>query len=251
MKDLAIICSVIPARHELLLRSLQTWQRSIAASGLDCSINIWSEGCHLYEALNILPPDPNIVMAGQEAFSGSHILGYNYFWDRVEAKVIVFSHPDLLFPEMTIRTAYEKAQDNTYVAFKCFWMSPDMTHDIDRFDWLHPETLEHEPMLYELDVMPQGHFYANPGVRQITYWEASTTYALNRQTAERLYPMPDFGHQVTDDPYQVGARQRLGIVNHTVMEPILFHQFHPNSRTITGEQAVEEAQAELIKRFGR
>jgi len=252
MLDVAIICSVIPQRHHLLARSIETWRESILHSGLDAVICVWSEGCPLYELVSTTPclPDINVALDGQEEPSGSHIKGYNHWFETMQAKTYIFTHPDLLFPKDTVSTAFKNAIDDTYVAFKCFWLSPILTNDIDKLDWLHPETIEKNPLLYELDPFPQGNFYANAGVRQITLWESSTTYAINAQTAQRMYPMPDFGHQVSDDPYQAGARQRLGIKNHTVMEPILVHQWHPNSRTISGEQGVLEATEELKKRFG-
>jgi len=61
--------------------------------------------------------------------SGSHIAGYNWWLERTAAKVYLFTHPDLLFPVDTVRVAYKQAQPSTYVAFKCFWLSPDMTRD--------------------------------------------------------------------------------------------------------------------------
>lgn len=250
MKDLVIIASVIPERLPLLRRSLITWQSSIDASGLDCEICLFIEGTTICDALKYIPDGVGCKIEGGMAKSGSHIFGYDYWYERMQAKTYLFTHGEMMFPEDTVATAYALANDDTYVAFKCYWLSPDMTRDLDQFNWREPNTLVQEAMLFELDELLKGSFYANATVREIAKWESSTTYCINRQTAERMYPMPDFGAQGADDPYQAGLRLRLGITNHTVMNPILFHQYHPSSWYGTGEEAVQEAAAELVKRFG-
>ncbi len=123
--------------------------------------------------------------------SGSHIAGYNYWLERTAAKVYLFTHPDLLFPVNTVRVAYELAQPNTYVAFKCFWLSPDMTRDLDKFDWRHPETLEQEPMLFHritigLRLYAEG-FYRFEMIDNV----GSTRYWRLRDRVNGVEPTPD------------------------------------------------------------
>jgi hypothetical protein len=249
MKDVAIIASVIPQRFELLSRSMVTWQKSIRASGLDCDIYLYIEGASIGDALKHIPHEVGFkIEAG--AKSGSHCFGYNHWFERVQAKTYLWTHPDLLYPKDTVSVAFANAEDDTFVAFKAFWMGETMTKNIECYNWRNPEMMECEKMLYDDDPRSHGTMYSNDNIRNVTCWESSTTYAVNRQTANKLFPLPDFGTQGADDPYQAGARQYLGIKNYTVMEPILMHQWHPNSWFGTGEDAVRDATTELRKRFG-
>ncbi len=251
MLDVAIIASVIPERHELFLRSLETWQRSIEFSGLNCSINIWSEGCPSIELFSKIHRNrPNIFVYGDSNRTGSQIAGYNFWYHQVDAKVYIFTHPDLLFPENTVLTAFAQAKHDTFVAFKAFWMSSIMTRNIMYHDWNHPERLEMDDVLYFTDELLKGDFYANKNVRDIKNWESSTTYAIDFSTAARLFPLPDFGDYGIDDPYQVAARQRLGIKTYTVMDPILFHQYHPQLKRVSDDEMIAAATLALTERFG-
>jgi hypothetical protein len=249
MKDVALICSVIPERFPLLRRSITTWQKSIRASGLDASICLYIEDDDLAEVLHHIPSEvPFNIQRGDK--SGSHIAGYNWWQENMEAKVYLLTHGEILYPRDTIATAFANATNDTYVAFKVFWLGQQFTSELDAYNWRSPESLEKVNLLYTDDPRTHGSFYDNEGVRNIACWESSTTYAINAQTAAKLYPLPDFKAQGADDPYQAGARQRLGIKNYTVMDPILFHQWHPNSWFGSPEDAVQKAQQALLQRFG-
>lgn len=261
MIDVAIIASCIPERRPLLARSLETWRTSIEASGLHGVIGVWGEGgpeenenwsafIH-HNRLGSEPFDFAIPMVQ----TGTHITGYNHFLSLITpreiAKVVLFTHPEIMFPKDTVRVAYEQAQDNVFVAFKMFWLSPDMTRDLENFNWRQPETLEQEPMLFELDELLKGSFYGNANTRAMKQCDSTTTWAMNLQTIKRMKPpFPNLGHQGYDDPYFCALRSYLGIRNFTVQEPCLFHQFHRNTWTGTGEEAVAEAQT-LLDEFRR
>lgn len=236
MPQVAIICSVIPARYALLNRSVQTWQQSIRRSGLNAAIYIWNEGGQGDEITHLLRYQ-NVHIVNQLGFSGSHIPAYNYWHKAVQADTYIFTHPDLLFPWNTVMEAHKHSKDDTFVAFKSYFMPPDMTRDLDQYDWKNPEYLERVPELYNDDDYAHGTFYCNRGIKAIQTWESSTTYSVNMQTSKRMFPLPDFGHQGADDPYQAGLRLKLGIKNYTVMNPILFHQWHPNTWHGTPQEA--------------
>ncbi len=244
MTSVAIICSSLQERHSALCRSIETWLAACRYSDDVDHFDICVTADGYTEDLS-WPKVMNLHKQYTHEPSGSHITAYNYWYNYIDADVYIFTHPDLLFPRDTVMAAIEHAKDNVFVAFKCFWMSPDMTRDINKFDWINPETLEQEPMLFELDELLKGSFYANRTARDIKTWESSTTYAVNKFTADRIYPIPDLGHQGYDDPYQLGLRSLLGISNYTVQNPMLFHQWHPNTWKGTGEDAVREA-AQLL-----
>jgi len=249
MTSVAIIISCIEERHEALRNSIYTWGVAGQYAGVDYDIYVTAEG---YRS----PPDtkwPKSMWVHKHYTnrSGSHIAGYNYWFKEVpDADVYIFTHPDMLVPKDTIKVAVERAQDNVYVTFKCFWIPPDMTMRLKDYNWKQPETLEAELDLYAMDDFLKGSFYANGNARKISVWESSTTHAVNNFTAHRMYPFPDLGHQGWDDPYQVALRTLLGIRTDTVMNPILFHQWHANTRNDQEGQAVREAleQLDIYKR---
>lgn len=245
MTHVAIVCSSIPARHESLLRSLVTWERSARVSyAHSYDICVTLQGMTGDEKW----PKSMSVRRTYTGMSGSHIQAYNYWVTKCRADVYIFTHPDMLFPESTVQAAINLVHDDTYVAFKTFWIPQDMTHNLDVLDWSKDVSrLELVPELYNNDTEEHGEFYANRNVRQISLWESSTTYAVNLQTVKRMFPMPDLGHQGYDDPYQAGLRSKLGIKNVTVQDPILFHQWHPSTWDRNFELATKEAQDELSK----
>lgn len=246
MIDIAIICSTFPARKELLRKSLETWTCSISSSKLNTEIFIYENGMnHEYNK-----EFPGISFHAVPELSGSHITGYNYWLDRIEADKYIFTHPDLLFPKDTVQVAYETAKDNVFAAFKVFWMPQQMTEEIEKYDWKHPETLEKEIDLYPLFDDGHGEFYWNGDVRSKTEWHATTTWAMNHKTLQKLRPLEDFGEQGPDDPWNFGARSRLMIEDVCVMDPILFHQWHPQTWDGRAGHAVNRATQALNRRFG-
>lgn len=253
MIDVAIIASIIPERFPLLRRSLVTWQQSIQTSGLKADIFLYVNGAPLNEVLPYLPCGSCIQIEGQVERTGSHIFGYNYWYQAVKAKVYLFTHGEILFPTTTIRTAFEAATDDVFAAFKVFWLPQHMTDHLDDYDWQQPERLEQCEDIYRRDPKEKGEFYWNKDVRSRTDWQSTTTFAYNRATAAKIFPFPDLGHQGFDDPAHAGFRQVLGIRNHTVMEPILAHQWHPQTWNGDADKAVEEAVVlinELQERLG-
>ena len=144
----------------------------------------------------------------------------------------------------------QQAKNDVYVAFKVYWLTQAMTETLTKRQLLDPASIEDDPRLLAEDNLDHGDFYVNRKVREISQWESSTTFAVNNLTAKRMFPLPDFGHQGPDDPYQHGARKRLGIRNVTIMKPILMHQWHPNGWHGTEEDAQKEAEAALNMRFG-
>lgn len=240
MTSVAIIISCIEERHDALLKSIYTWELSCREAECDYTIYITAEG-YSDEGRTSWPKSIHVVHRYTPR-SGSHIAGYNHWFTTApEADVYIFTHPDMLVPKDTVKTAIERAVNNVYVTFKCFWIPSDMTVRLNEYDWTHPETLESESELYALDDFLRGSFYANNIARDIKIWESSTTHAVNRFTAKRMYPFPDLGHQCWDDPYQVALRKLLGIRTDTVMNPMLFHQWHPNTRGDYDDKAVREA----------
>lgn len=250
MTSVTLICSSIKERHSALLRSIQTWHSSMLYANVDhFNICVTADG---YDLEDTWPRSFHFNKVSTPERAGSHIKAYNYWyyetWEVTD--VFIFTHPDILFARDTVAKAVEYAEDNTYVAFKCFWMPPDMTRDLNNYDWRNPESLEARPELFQLDSLEKGTFYANRNIRSITTWESSTTYAVNNQTAALMYPMPDLGHQGYDDPYQAGLRAKRAIKNVTVMNPVLFHQWHP--QTWNGDNAAAVAEAtELINKIGQ
>lgn len=244
MYDLAIIASAIPARAPLMPRAFYTWRQSIEHSDLNVAIRIQSEG---FDATPIAVQELNGLdwQVHTAEPSGSHMAGYNYWLERTPAKVYLFTHPEILFPASTVITAMTQIKPNRYVAFKILWLSKDMTERLDDYDWQQPERLERCEELYILDSLTHGHFYRNGGVRDIKVWESTTTWAMDADTLAKITPFVDFGHQGADDPFQAGARQIAGIKNHTVQDPLLFHQYHPSTWDGDSELAVKEASEAL------
>lgn len=230
MLDLAIICSSFPAREHLLKRSLTTWIESMKHSGLNCSAYIYNNGISELEIFN---PNPlqfkEYSIYCTEGQSGSHIAGYNYWMERVEAKKYLFTHPDILFPLETVRVAYEAAQPNTFAAFKVFWMPQVMTQEIEKYDWRHPEELETEVELYPKYSNEHGDFYWNGDVRSKTEWHSTTTFCIDSELAHMIYPMPDLSIQGYDDPLHHMIRSNSHVNDVCIMNPVLMHQWHEQS----------------------
>ena len=113
----------------------------------------------------------------------------------------------------------------TWAGFKVYWLPQHMTDHLEDYDF----PLEAYDDLYRLDPKDHGPFYWNVNVPGITDWQANTTYAMSRETASLLFPMPLFGKWGPDDPYQCAMRAKLGIKTVTVPSPIVYHQWHPAS----------------------
>lgn len=252
MLDVAIICSSFPARIRLLNYSLQTWLHSGLYSDLAYKIFVYENGWEgIPEPSTGYPIDGDFEHFQQvvvQERAGSHLTGYNYWLARVQAKVYLFTHPDLLFPADTVRVAYETAQDDVAAMFKVFWIPEEMTNELYKYDWRRPETLENELAPYPLYSADHGDFYWNKDVRDKTEWHSTTTWAVNNRTLQKLLPFPDFGKQGPDDPYFFAARSRLGIQDVCVMNPILFHQWHPQSWNGDSQEAVRLASEEIQRR---
>ncbi len=249
MKDLAIVCSAIPARFPLLQHSLSTWQQSINASGLDCEICLYIEGASVCDAIQYIPNKVGCKIEGGLHTSGSHIMGYNIWLEHMKAKAYVLTHPEILFPTDTVRVAFEKATLNTFAAFKVFWLPQHMTEHLDDYPWQTPERLEQYDDLYKLDPKEKGEFYWNKDIRGITDWQSTTTYAMDYLTIRKLLPFPEFGTWGPDDPWHVRARRTLGIQDVTLMEPVLFHQWHPSLQDKSIEDIVQQANEVITEQF--
>lgn len=251
--DLAIIASAIPARKELLKRSIMTWGNSIADSGLDAKVYLYLEDMTEWDDFYYRDylADGYLGDIKIARKSGSHITGYNFWLDHIKADKYLFTHPDLLFPSETVKVAYELSIPNRFVAFKVFWMSEEMTDEIERYNWRKPETLEEEKALFPLHFSDNhGDFYWNSDVRAKTEWHSTTTWAMDHDTLAKLRPIPDFKMQGPDDPYLYAARMRLKINDYCVMNPILFHQHHPQTWDQNMPLAIELATKALVERFG-
>jgi hypothetical protein len=226
MYDVAVIASTVSERQPLLDRSVRAWCEDAEASGLSVAIRIYGDGCDpLSPAVEQMARRQDVQTHATPHPSGSHVTGYNHFHGSVAARSYLFTHPEIIFPRGTIRTAKEHATPRTFATFKVYWLPSGMTEDLDEYDLA---TLESHPDLYPLDPREHGDFYWNSDIRSITRWESSTTYAVDAPTAERLFPMPAFTEWGPDDPYLLSLRSRLLIATDTIMDPVLFHQWHPH-----------------------
>lgn len=252
--DVAIIASAIPARKKLLERSLYTWYLSMLKSGLDAKVYLYLEdksGWSDFHSGNYVPDAfyGDIKLADR---SGSHIAGYNYWIEdqKVDADVYLFTHPDLLFPSETVKVAHDLAIPDRFVGFKVFWIPEKMTDELDKYNWKQPETLEKEKDLFPLNYSDgHGDFYWNSDVRLKTEWHSTTTWSMKKETLAKLRPFPDFKMQGPDDGYFYAARRILGIEDYCVMNPVLFHQHHPQTWDQDSQLANKLAGEEIVKRF--
>ena len=224
--DVAVIASTVTGRRKLLDRSIRTWCDDAERSGLRVAIRVYGDGCGACDSVVAAMEECHDV----ETFStlkpsGSHVAGYNFWQHRVPANVYLFTHPEILFPAGTIGRA-SLTKPGEFTAFKCFWLPEDMTADLDCYDWRHAASLEAAPELFPRDPREHGEFYWNSDIRSIARWESTTTHALHTEDAARIFPMPDFGEWGPDDPWHLAMRRQLGIRNQTVMDPVLFHQWH-------------------------
>jgi hypothetical protein len=237
--DVAIIASTISERQPLLDRSVQTWCDDAEASGLSVAIRIYGDGCDpMSDAVGRVAQRCDVQTHATQHSSGSHVTGYNHFHVDTDTRVYIFTHPEIIFPRGTINAAVEHAAPDAFVTFKVFWLPSGLTNGLEECDLA---TLESHPDLYPLDPREHGEFYWNSDIRSIKRWESSTTYAVDAPTAGRLFPMPAFSEWGPDDPYLLSLRSRLSIATDTIMDPVLFHQWHPHG-PIDEERIVQLAE---------
>lgn len=244
--DVAIICSAIPARKELLKRSLVTWDNSILSSGLNAKIFLYlenKEGWNDFYPYEFVADQflGDIKLADR---SGTHVTGYNFWLDeyKVDADVYIFTHGEILFPFDTILTAYQEAiKGNVFAAFKVFWLPQGMSLHLDKYAWKQPELLEREIALYPKYSNEHGDWYWNGDVRDKTEWRSTTTFAIDSELAHKIYPMPNLFHQGFDDTLHYQVRRLLNTEDKCIMNPILMHQWHEQTWDQNSQQAVEEA----------
>jgi hypothetical protein len=252
MYDLALIVSAHPSRVKLMARSLKTWALAADAVPLNVAIRVYSDGWDATELVNNKLRGFDYKVKDTVEPSGSHIEGWNYWVEHEEANVYLFTHPEILFPSTTLNVAVREACPDIFVAFKVFWMTQQLTNTLEDYPWRTPEQLEvAEALYYPIDPSDKGSFYYNSDVRRNTQWESTTTWAVDREAAHKLFPFPDLHHQGYDDPLMAGLRKQLGIRTRVVMEPILFHQYHDPLWDGNAALAVQEATEELEKRFGK
>ena len=249
MIDVAIIASIVPERFELMRRSLVTWQNSIRAAGLapgvQAQIYLYVEGATLQEVFEHRPMAVECQVNATLERSGSHIAGYNFWLDRVEAKTYLLTHSEMLFPETTVKVAVETVKPDVFASFKTFWLPQYVTENLDAYNWQQPETLEQNDDIYRLDPKQKGEFYWNTEVRGTKVYESTTTYAMEHDTLQKMLPFPDFGVWGPDDPWHLRKRRELGIKTVTVMEPILFHQDHARLETLSQKELTDLAKKSL------
>jgi hypothetical protein len=242
--QLAIIASAIESRKLLLHRAIQTWLNDALNSSIHVTIRIFSEGwdatelCQQYLS-NCIDWQ---VQSGEP--SGSHIAGYNYWWRHTLAEKYLFTHPEILFPAGTLKTATQ-IESNTFGAFKVFWMPQHMTENIEMYPWKSPELLECYDDLYTHDPKQHSIDYWNRDIRSITQWLSTTTHVMDKDTTHKLYTLPDFHVYGPDDGFQLVKRHQLKIREMTIMDPILFHQWHPSLQSLHPEEISRLAETAL------
>lgn len=247
MFDIAIILSTLESRKPLLERSIQTWDASFEASGLSGAICIYSEADTEVEYdFDVQHAE---IFLKHAPVSGTLNRGHNYMVEHIPAKVYLFTHAEMLFPKATIQTAFEHAQIKDYVAFKAFWLSRRMTDHLRQYPWHTPELLE--PFALMDDPGDHAKFYANSNIRSIQRWRSTTTHAMTAENTNKLFPLPlSFPEYGSTDPWHAGARDRLGFSEQTIMEPILFHQWHPRLPITPEIDKLGLAIEALQERFG-
>jgi hypothetical protein len=213
--DVAVLATTIEEREELLQRSYISWMEDADSSGLEVAIAVCSEGFEWSGSVKSFPDR-----------SGSNYRGYNWMVENIDADVYIFTHPEILFPQGTIKRAYDTViSGKRWAGFKVYWVPEKMTSHLDDFQiadmWKEPE-------LYVSDKREKGEPYWNSNVPDMSEWNANTTYAMSEKTTSLLFPMPLFGCWGPDDPYQAAKRVSLGIETVCVMDPILYHQWHPS-----------------------
>jgi hypothetical protein len=126
-----------------------------------------------------------------------------------------------------------------------YWIPKEMTESLDNYPWQTPELLENYPELFDRDSQQHGPYYLNRLTRQQKTVESNTTWAMDMPTLENIMPWPDLGTQGWNDPFFAGIRQRLGIHNFTVKEPICYHAWHTTTWDKDTNKAVRLASQEL------
>lgn len=240
MFDIAVICSSIEARKPLLERSLQTWMWDAEQSGLSVAIRVY---CNGYEQSfdHPIPENVDLQIQYDPMLSGSHITGYNFWWERTEAKVYCFTHPDLLYQKGTIRAMYDHAKPNTFVSFPVLWLPPYVTENIDNYPWQTPEQFEFIEDVYRLDPQYKGERYWNVNLHVNEPYRSTTNYAMEAETLKKIFPFPDMHEQGSDDVYHLILRNDLGIKDYTIKRHIIAHQYHPQTWSGDTQRACDQA----------
>lgn len=149
----------------------------------------------------------------------------------------MFSHPEMLMPRITFRTAYESVKPNRFVSFRVFWIPKQMTENIEQYPWDTPRYLEsYEELYWKSGTREWKAANPFPGSwnplehnreRRTTTWESTATWAMDWNTLQRIVPFPEFHTWGTDDPYQKAVRDQEGIELYNPPDPMIFHQHHP------------------------
>lgn len=249
MTKVAICCSTIPERHNLLIRSIQTWLASAKEAQVDCVIGVYREG---YTGNEAWPKAMNVWHFDSPNRTGSPEVGSNFLWNKFkdDVDVIIWTHPEIMFPTDAVRRMVESSTDKVYVTCRVFWMPEYLTKHYDDYGFDKPEDMEACDDLYQYGPDPNGPTrYLNLNIRGNLDWESDTTWSGNVKTLSEIFPLPEFGAWGPIDPYLYGCRKRLGHKK-VIPESCVYHQDHPRIQGGPPGYAVSEATKALHEKFG-
>jgi len=168
-------------------------------------------------------PDVNIVVSSTGVNgSGSHCLGYNSAVSIASGDILIYTHPEILFFSELTHIAHEALLNHpdSFISFPVCWMNEYSEGALEQYPWERPEELVlcHEIVLHE-----KNDLYLS--VRPYVY-DSTTTYAISRDTANRIGPYPLFKFWGPDDLWHSERRRRLGIGIVTIQDVFAVHQYH-------------------------
>lgn len=249
MTNVGIFCSVIPERHNLLLRSIRSWWWSALTANVDLNVLVYTEG---YDGTEKWPKGPmGLYKHFSEKRTGSPEVGSNFLWNtyKDQVDIAIFTHPEIMFGEGVVSEAVEYAIDKTYVTFRPFWIPKYLTEHWDEYDFKYPDDCEQCDELYQYGPDINGpQKYLNLGIRESKTWESDTTWAGSKSTINEIFPLPEFGAWGPIDPYLYQVRGRM---NHrkVIPEACVYHQDHTRIEGGPPGYAVQEALRAFRERF--
>lgn len=228
MKSLSI-CLSAHNRHELLERTIHSWQQQEDPDFEVVMIDDASEPpIESWLAEKGLDGRLDLRVIRSDVPHGSHTWGYNECLAAARGTVLLFTHPEIMLPPSIVGIAKARVKPQVFLTFKPLWVTPLAQTRIDDVDWrLDCRLLKNIKEVYINRAYPLELMRSwNQDQETRVDWESTTTFAMLREDLLAINGFNEFDQWGPDDPDFETRRGKLGITTVVVREELVLHQWH-------------------------
>lgn len=223
----ASLCIALWNMEHLLTRSIETyckqdfpkddWELIIVGDNSEGDIKPILEFAH--NKINII----HIPLTHDYGMRGNTV-AFNTAFAAARGEILMETTAETMFTTDMVRKMYEPhlIHERAFVAGKTYNLTPELQLAIDTVNWREDVS----------NIMALEGFH-NPWTQnnfKNTHFGTHQTCSIKKSTFYEIMPkgFPLYGDYGSEDPYYSGTRERNGILDLTIMQPMAFHQWHPS-----------------------